>query len=59
MKYTYPLYEVMELIDDASKLEIIALCDLIKEERFYYSPFHLSVIAAAINIQLDVLKRAS
>jgi hypothetical protein len=59
MKYTYPLHEVIELIDDASKHEIIALCDLIKEERSYYSPFHLSVIAAAINIQLDALKRAS
>ncbi len=59
MKYTYPLHEVIDLIDQASKHEIIALCDLIKEEKSYYSPFHLSVIAAAINLQLDTLKLGS
>ena len=56
MRYTYPLHEVIDLIEQASKQEIIALCDLIKEEKSYYPPFHLSVIAAAINIQLDTLK---
>ena len=59
MNYTYTLHEVIELIDDASKQEIIALCDLIKEERYHYSTFHLKVIAAAINIQLDTLQMRS
>ncbi len=56
MKCTYTLYEVIDLIDKASKQEIIALCDLMKEEKSHYSPFHLSVIAAAINFQLDTFK---
>ena len=56
MNYTYHLHEVIELIDQASQNEITALCDLIKEEKAYYPPFHLSVIAAAINIHLDSLK---
>jgi hypothetical protein len=56
MTYTYHLHEVIDLIDQASQHEILALCELIKEEKSYYSPFHLSVIAAAINIHLDSLQ---
>jgi len=59
MNYTYPIHEVIELIDQASKPEILALCDLIKEERSYYSTFHLKVIAAAINIHLDTLQMSA
>ena len=57
MKCTYSLNEVIDLIDQASRNEIMALCDLMKEETSYYPAFHLRVIAAAINIQLDSLKR--
>jgi|GEM_PF-6425498 len=57
MKCTYSLNEVIDLIDQASRNEIIALCDLMKEETSYYPTFHLRVIAAAINIQLDSMKQ--
>lgn len=56
MKYTYSFNEIIDLIDQANQQEISSLCSLIREEKSLYSPFHLRLIAAAINIQLDYLQ---
>lgn len=56
MTSTYKFSEIIELIDQSNKQQVVVLCDLIKEEKNHYSGFQLRVMAAAINIRLDYME---
>jgi hypothetical protein len=56
MKPAYSFLEVIELIENATKEEITVLCDLLKDDKDKYSPFHLRLISKAIFMQVDAMR---
>lgn len=58
MKSTYSFNEMINLIRDARDWDTLQLIyELLKEEKYTYCLFDLSVISSAITLKLDYLSR--